>query len=270
MNVLQNLVELYNQLPEDSTYKEVARRMLANLDEVAERTIYEVAELTNSSRTTVWRMVQKMGYENYSDFHHALRQAVGNYTYYNRILRPECCADEESIVGAFIQNMKSVRTIMEKNFSEQRISALAEKIHKADKILFFIPYRTFAIAAFQQNLSMTGKITDYVCLYPDMLESCRQLTADSIVFIDTIDHAEAMNVLEIFGRAKKAGAHIIKITKPRAPYDSYTDQVLLNFDMVGDVSTNMNLTVNYFLILSEIYRKKYIGNESREGAVTPT
>ena len=66
MNVLQNLMELYNQLPADSTYRVVAKGILENLSAAAEGTIYDVAELTDSSRTTVWRMVQKMGNFNIS------------------------------------------------------------------------------------------------------------------------------------------------------------------------------------------------------------
>ena len=78
MNVLQNLVELYNHLPMDSTYREVAKGILTHLEEVADATIYDVAELTCSSRTTVWRMIQKMGYGSYSEFRHALKQSVSH------------------------------------------------------------------------------------------------------------------------------------------------------------------------------------------------
>ena len=66
MNVLQNLTELYNHLSFDSTYRNVCKGILENMEEAANGAIYEIAELTNSSRTTIWRMVQKMGYSNFS------------------------------------------------------------------------------------------------------------------------------------------------------------------------------------------------------------
>ena len=73
MNVLQSLTELYNHLSLDSTYRNVCKGILENLDEAANGTVYDIAELTNSSRTTVWRMVQKLGYKNFTDFHHEFR-----------------------------------------------------------------------------------------------------------------------------------------------------------------------------------------------------
>ena len=69
MNVLQSLTELYNHLSLDSTYRNVCKGILENLDEAANGTVYDIAELTNSSRTTVWRMVQKLGYKNFTDFY---------------------------------------------------------------------------------------------------------------------------------------------------------------------------------------------------------
>ena len=63
MNVLQNLIELYNQLSQDSTYREVVRGILTNLEEASHASIYELADLTSSSRTTIWRMLKLLGYE---------------------------------------------------------------------------------------------------------------------------------------------------------------------------------------------------------------
>ena len=97
MNVLQSLTELYNHLSLDSTYRNVCKGILENLDEAANGTVYDIAELTNSSRTTVWRMVQKLGYKNFTDFHHELRRAVKHYTYYNRLLPSEQSQDAASV-----------------------------------------------------------------------------------------------------------------------------------------------------------------------------
>ena len=84
MNVLQNLVELYNHLPQDNTYRGIAGTILQHLPEMKEISVYDVAEMADASRTTVWRMVQMMGYENFTDFRYALQQAASKYSYYNR------------------------------------------------------------------------------------------------------------------------------------------------------------------------------------------
>ena len=48
MNVLQSLTELYNSQDIDSIYRELALKILGNLDQMRRVTIYDIAELTNS------------------------------------------------------------------------------------------------------------------------------------------------------------------------------------------------------------------------------
>ncbi len=44
MNVLQGLTELYHYLSFDSTYRNVCRGILENLEEAADGNIYDIAE----------------------------------------------------------------------------------------------------------------------------------------------------------------------------------------------------------------------------------
>ena len=138
MNVLQNLMELYNQLPPDSTYRVVIKGILENMNFASDATIYDVAELTDSSRTTVWRMVQKMGYKNYSDFRYALKAAVSQYTYYNRIISSQ--VDTMSIVSECVAQIKAAGKIIEKNINPIDIQNLARKIHGKKQIRFYLPF----------------------------------------------------------------------------------------------------------------------------------
>ena len=64
MNIFQNMIELYNHLSPGSTYRFALKGILMNLREVCDASIYELADLTSSSRTTIWRMLQMLGYEN--------------------------------------------------------------------------------------------------------------------------------------------------------------------------------------------------------------
>jgi DNA-binding MurR/RpiR family transcriptional regulator len=59
---------------------------LEHLNEASEGIIYDLAELKNSSRTTIWGMIQKLGYTSYTEFRHELKKAAKNYIYYDRIL----------------------------------------------------------------------------------------------------------------------------------------------------------------------------------------
>lgn len=258
MNVLQNLTQLYNQLPFDSTYKDVAKKILTHLEEISNSTIYDAAELTNSSRTTLWRLIQKMGYSNYSDFRHALKQAVTQYTYYNRILLPEQSTDPEMIISSCIHQTKQVRSLIEKNIKADMLIQLAKICHEADHVAFYFPYQIYTIASFQQNLAMNGICTSFCSLVPEILENVQTLSENSVVIIDTIDHAETLDMTEIFVEANKIGSKIYRMSRSGARYQSYCDQVLLDFNLGSDIGACLSMTTMYFLMLSEIYRNLYI------------
>ena len=125
MDALHTLVEFYNHLPLESTYRTVAGGILAHLDQLGEATIYDIAELTASSRTTIWRMVQKMGYDSYAEFRYALRAALGQYTYYNRPIPAERCTGDRETVAAFAQQLRDGAAVLEAWFTPERLQELA-------------------------------------------------------------------------------------------------------------------------------------------------
>ena len=226
MNVLQNLTELYNHLSFDSTYRNVCKGILENMEEAANGTIYEIAELTNSSRTTIWRMVQKMGYSNFSEFHHELKRAVKQYTYYNRILPKNEGETPQEIKEKFMSQVMQ-------------------------------PYKDSSILALQQNLSMDGKQTGYYCLFPDMLEDSLTLDEHSIVFTNMIDHLETMDMTQVFENIKRQKARVYGSMAGKSRYQIYFDQILFS-SKEGNVVEGVLTFQMYFFILNEIYRMKYI------------
>lgn len=257
MNVLQNLITYYNQLPPDSTYRNVCRGIMEHMEEAAVGTVYDIAELTNSSRTTVWRMVQKMGYNSFSDFHHELKRAVKQYTYYNRILPQERCDSAESIKDALLEQMQQAYTDMKTQIQVSDLEQIAAEVHEADRIHFYTPLHSNSILSLQQNLAMSGKETDYYCLMPEMLEGTKMLTQNSIVFVNTIDHVETMDLQMVFENIKEKGARIFGITNHKSKYQKYITQEILNTG-IGNVAQGLVTFEMYFYMLSEIYRMNYI------------
>jgi DNA-binding MurR/RpiR family transcriptional regulator len=258
LNVLQNLIEFYDCLPTDSTYREVARGILQNLEEASNATIYDIAEMTNSSRTTVWRMVQKMGYENYSDFKYALKQAVGNYIYYNRILPQNKNIQEEELIPEFIAQTKETVRIMKDAFSLADMKGVTKQLYEADHIAFYFPYQSSAVMSLQQNLAMSGKDTSYACLIPNMLETAKFLSAKSIVMIETIEYAETMDMTAVFEQLKQNNVTILMVSSKKSRYKKYIDETLVAVDSSKAVVSNLLLDEMYFFTLSELYRKLYI------------
>lgn len=259
MNVLQNLMELYNSLPMESTYRVVAKGILENLQDMADMTIYEVAEMTNSSRTTVWRMVQKMGYKNYTDFRFALKAAVTQYTYYNRLIPMEASQNLSQIVSTFTSKMRNDCDVLDKYLSYEQVFQFIEALHQAKRICFYLPYRLYAVYSLQQNLAMTGKETSYVCLLPDMLEDVQSVDEKSLILFGTIEFAETLDMSPVFKVAKERGATIILASDHKSRYNKYADQLLFDFNKNSEERFSMNSALEIFLLsVSEMYRTQYI------------
>lgn len=257
MNILQNLTVFYNQLSSNNTYRSLCRCILEHLEEASEGTIYDLAELSNSSRTTIWRMIQKLGYESYTEFRHELKKAVKNYTYYNRLLPLESCDSSIHIKNELIEQMKNAAEYMSRNISVDALEEVADMVHKADRVYFYVPFKSSAIYSFQQNLAMTGVSTAYWCLMPEMIEESKELTENSIVFIYTIEHAETMNLLPVFESIRQYNASIFGINMSKSKYSEYIDYKILD-RTITNAAEGIMIFNTYFNMLSEIYRMRYL------------
>lgn len=257
MNVLQNLTELYNHLPVDSTYREVAKGILENLNRLqSDFTIYDLAEITNSSRTTVWRMLQKMGYENFTDFRHALKTASGQYNYYNRMLPGTAETDPEKVLDTVEKQIDSAAAVLHSSFTSETIDEIAKQIHLAKKIRFYFPYRLPMVYSLQQNLAMDGKDTAYFCLLPEILEDTENLDENTLIFISCIEFAETMDMTGVFRNAQKQGACICLLGSENSRYRRMADHILL--DKKADIFSWLTALEGMFLAISEYYRALYI------------
>lgn len=258
MNVLQNLIALYNRLEPESTYRNVCRGILTNMDKVANATIYEIADMTDSSRTTIWRMVQKMGYENFTDFHHDLKNAVNRYAHYNRIIPAETILEDEDIKNVLSKQALAAHKIVKQYIKTEDLLTTARMVSRADKVSMYIPYHTASLTSFQQNLAISGVETNYFDLIPDMLTDCKKLTNKSLVLIKTIDFAETMDMEVIFEMIKSSGAQIWTVLSTRSRYTKYVDKVLIPYEESREIVTETLISDIYFFMLSEIYRRNVI------------
>lgn len=257
MNIFQNMIELYNHLAPGSTYRFALKGLLMNLNEACDASIYELADLTNSSRTTIWRMLQMLGYENYSDFRSALKQAIRNYTYYNRVVGDRTDGAEqiiEQIAGQLEITTQNVRD----RLSIPELSAMAKQISEKDQVFFFFPYRSAAIYSFQQNLSMAGIGTDVACLLPEMLECAQQAGEHSFVLCSTIEYAETMDLTQLFRGLRDRKAEVALFSAGDSRYDRYVDYTLCKREKHDGVLSSLLFYDMYLYALSELFRNNYL------------
>lgn len=256
MNVLMNLAEAANSLSTDSIYRNLAKQILENLDEMKKITIYDLAEITNSSRTTVWRLVTKLGYASFSDFRYALQSASRQYTYYNRLLPAEYCRDSGTILKKSMEELKNSAKLLKECVSHELLEELTDELFAAEKVRFYTPFRMGTAYSLQINLAKCGQDTAYCCLLPEMLEDTNLLDSKSIVIINTLEHAETLDMTEVFTRAKGNGARIWLAGESSSQFDEYADRKLIP---VSATPIRWMFTYETLLfMLSERYRSKFL------------
>ncbi|MBO5657275.1 MAG: MurR/RpiR family transcriptional regulator [Agathobacter sp.] len=230
MNVLQSLIELSNSQSLDNIYRDIANQILGNLDQMKRVTIYDLADMTHSSRTTIWRLVQKLGYKSFSDFRHALQSASSQYTYYNRLV-PSNTASSQHLLSHIEGELHKAAEVISDKLNISAIDEMVDELMGAGKIHFYMPYRLAVIYSFQINLSKCGKETSYICLIPDMLEEIETLDENSIVFINTIEYAETLDMEEVFIKLKEKGVRIWLSGESESQYISYADRHILDVSL---------------------------------------
>ena len=256
MNVLQSLTELYNSQEQDSIFKELARQILCNLEQMKRITIYDVAELTNSSRSTVWRLVQKLGYPSFSDFKFAIQSAASQYVYYNRMIERRKSAVPEKLLREIEGQMGEASGLFSQALTPESLEELVDLLALADSVHFYMPFRSAFIYSLQQNLWVSGINSEYCCLIPDMLDAANRLGEKSLVLMSTIEFTETMDMTGVFEALKDRGAKIWLMGHTETRYEQYVERRLL----VSDAKPAAWLLAfeSFILALSERYRGKYI------------
>ena len=256
MNVLQSLTELYNSQDIDSVYRELALKILGNLDQMRRVTIYDIADLTNSSRTTVWRLVQKLGYESFSDFRYALQSAASQYVYYNRMIEQRKTTSGAALLKGLSGQLSETNKLLSELITAEELDELTDEIADASKVHFYLPFRTSFVYSFQQNLWVDGKNSEYQCLLPQMLSATRYLDDRSITLISTIEYAETQDMTRVFETVKEKGSTIWLTGNADSRYADYADRQLLVSKAppaVWIIAFEL-----FILALSERYRGKFI------------
>lgn len=257
VNVLQCLTELYNSENIDSVYRELALKILGNLDQMRRVTIYDIAELTNSSRTTVWRLVQKLGYDSFSDFRFALQSAASQYVYYNRMVEQRKTISGQRLITDLSGQITDANEIILQNVTADEIDVLTDEISDASKVHFYLPFRTAFVYSFQQNLWVDGKDSEYHCLIPEMLSATRYLDENSITLISTIEYTETQDMTKVFETVREKGSKIWLSGNAESRYAGYADRILLLASKAKPAAWLLAFEC-FLLALSERYRGKYI------------
>lgn len=258
MNVLMNLISLYNHLLMDSTYRSVIKEILNHLESMADATIFDVAEITASSRTTIWRMIKMLGYDSYSEFHHELKKIITQYSYYNWSLPVSKESNNKEVIHMASELLAESGKLVKEFISEQLLIQIVEHLYKADHISFY-DFPSTSVYFLIQNLAMSGKSAGVFNLWPEMLADAKYLTCNSVVFAYPIEAQDMKDLTPVLKLVKKNKATLILGSLSNNRYGSYADYSLFP----SKLSLTYPLSIRYafemlLMMISELYRIKYI------------
>lgn len=264
MNVFVNMVNLYNSLPENNTSKIVLKGMLDHLEKIPGASIYDVAEMTNSSRATIWRTIKLMGYKSYPQFASLLGSILSQMHYYNSALRAGNYIDDDSLIQAGVSQLKASADYLERMCSGPVLEQTLAALHKANKIsIYDLPMSTPVFLI--QNLILDKKSVDYLIFYPDMLKDSTMLNANSVVLSCPLEYPDMMDMTAVYRNIKTQGATLILASTEDSRYKEYAD-IILYADMgLHPNFTGQKITYEVYLkVVSDIYRKRYILSKKSE------
>lgn len=261
MNILHNLISTYDSTDSSDIYHSVIKYIIQHLDEVQNATIYDLAEQTATSRTTIWRLTQKLGYQSYSEFKHELVNTIQQFTYFNRFLPNEDTEDAPGLVREYFRHTHSGLDDLERAVDMAELNRVVDAIHAAQRICFYLYGRFFAELPFQTNLAVDGKTTEMVVRSSDLPAHAETLDDSCFVFITTVEFSDTMDMRPIFKTAKERGAIIFLMSTDESRFTKYADFWIPSCPdgpppvkgMVHSFKSNM-----YIDLINMLYRHKYI------------
>ena len=259
MNLMHNLCALYNATEPDDTYHRALGALLRNLSDVREASIFEIAELCHVSKATMERLIRRLGYRSLPKFRNDVAMIAMKYTYYNRVLPPVPGRGDRESAAAYFAEVRSTIDALEAGIDLDEVRSIVDAMRTARRVVFYTMGRTFAEIPLQVSLSIAGKESQCIDRYSEQLADAARLDPSCVVFIETIDFQNALDMEPVFAEARRRGARIVLVTTSIASqYMRYADFKLVSRfteTMVSDYGLQMALDLVHLVFRREaIYR----------------
>lgn len=212
-SVLVRLREFYNQ--GSNTEKAIIDYVLKNPKEVSNLTIYQLAELTFSSPSTIIRLCKKNGFDGYKNFIKAL--------IYELAIRKESKPDFKTEVTKFDKIQEIIDKVTYRNIISledtknlidyEVINKCIELIYKCENLCLFGIGSSLIVAKDAQQKFM--RLNKHCTVNEDwhlQLLTARNMTSKDLAIIISYS-GETAEMIECAKVMKESGVNIISITK---------------------------------------------------------
>lgn len=213
MEIFLRMEEMKDNLTH--TEKRIAKYILENPTEVYNYSITEMANLIETSTSSIVRFCQKLGYEKFQDFKISLAMGHSNYDNNKSVIYEDVLLEDgiEEIINKIsminIKSIEDIKSLIDKKELERAIHAL----DKAGFIyLFGVGASGLVAMDFQYKLIRIGKKAVMFLDSHSQLASSVNLGKNDVAV--AISHSgSTLEVFKSVEKAKSRGATTISITK---------------------------------------------------------
>ena len=257
MTGMERLLAYYNTSPPDSMQSAVVRNILANIKQIGDLTIFDLADLCFTSAPSISRLVRKLGYKNYAYFQKDLLDSVRKYDIHNRLVSPENKPHEQEMTEFFFETFDDLYQKFREGLDYEKIHELCRMMDEAEKVAIYSYSIYFTEVFVQSDLFMSGKICDIQHQEKDILEHAKVLTERDLVILIAPGGVEGLHVEEVIRAIRATGAKLCLITDSnRMARNSGAE---ISFPLPGvKMAIDMFIMQLFLCVVEMEYRKLYI------------
>ncbi|MBM7558885.1 MurR/RpiR family transcriptional regulator [Marinitoga litoralis] len=199
--ILNKIKGIYNSLTKRE--KKVADYILQRASDVIHYSITELANWSEVSETTVYRVIKKIGFSGYQEFKITLAKELSE---------PVIEVKDEDIFSSVHNKICNSLNVIYQNLNKELLNKVAEKILNSRKIIFYAVGRSFPVALDSSlKLSALGlSATAYSDPHMQVIVGANLTNEDMVISISHSGYIR--DVFKSTQIAKDAGAYTVAIT----------------------------------------------------------
>lgn len=188
-SMLSSLLSVLNSNEEDNINVVLAKYFLENIKDIANLSIYKVADDCFTSRSSIQRFVQKLGFESFT----ALKEnGIDNLAHWDKFIE---YADHENYPTFLNTSVSKMMDSINESYDETSMKTLARLIYESDNVLLLIAETSSsAVREFQQGMISFGKIMRVMTDSHSNTELIAELKPTDLILVCSVTGNFAMGI----------------------------------------------------------------------------
>ncbi len=183
MNVIENMLMIYNTTRTEDTNHRILYTWLRSLRQIPKMKITELADFSYTSASTVNRLVHVLGFSKYTAFIHALQTCIDQYPGLNHFSPPAAAPEGAGLHDAFLGIIDTYTDEIRGLAESGCFAEIAQAMHDAPQVTIFSYAAMLCEFNLQFDLFFSGTPCEVIPYDIAKLEYSRNLKPGSFVLV---------------------------------------------------------------------------------------